>query len=84
MTEFWYFAGMNTESTSPVPAVVDVSGLSPEAVRAVELLVSQLRSMAARPTDEEFAQAMRELASGSPVPSLPADWSRADLYNDHD
>lgn len=79
------------------PPVVDVSGLSPDAVRAVETFVAHLRSAGEqlptadprfvsdpRPTDDEFDRSLRDLASGPSVPTLPADWSRADLYDDHD
>lgn len=76
------------------PPPVDVSGLSPDAVRAVEEFVSRLRATGGapaprfvsdpRPTDEEFDRLLKALASGPPVPTLPADWSRADLYDDHD
>jgi hypothetical protein len=70
------------------PTIIDVSGLPPDAVREVESLVTRLRSAvghpAPQPTDDEFERALRALASGPPVPTLPADWSRADLYDDHD
>jgi hypothetical protein len=70
------------------PAAVDVSGLPPDAVREVVSFVTRLRSAVGcptpQPTDDEFDRALRELASGSPVPTLPADWSRADLYDEHD
>jgi hypothetical protein len=35
-------------------------------------------------TPEEFDRWLEELASGPDAPALPADWSRADLYDDHD
>ena len=80
---------MATDLTDPRAAVVDVSGLPPDEVRAVERYVSALRLArrqppAGRPSDDEFDRALRELASGPVVPTLPADWSRADLYDDHD
>lgn len=82
---------MATDLTHPSPSAIDVTGLSPDAVRAVESFVAHLRSAGGRPTptlprptDEQFDQALNELASGPPVPTLPADWSRADLYDDHD
>lgn len=87
---------MATDRTYPQSSVIDVSGLSPDAVRAVESFVADLRSAGGqppavprfvsdpRPTDEEFDRHLKELASGPPVPSLPADFSRADLYDDHD
>lgn len=66
------------------PSAVDVSGLSMDAVRAVESLVAHLRAAGSQPTDEEFDRLLKELASGPAVPTLPADWSRADLTDDHD
>ncbi len=73
-------------ATDPRAPVVDVSGLPPAAVRAVESFVTGLRStgegpVVRRPTDEEFERALRELASGPAGSALPADWSRADLYD---
>jgi hypothetical protein len=35
-------------------------------------------------TDEEFERSLDELARGSTLPPLPADFSRADIYSDHD
>jgi hypothetical protein len=82
---------MAIDLTHPPPSAIDVTGLSPDAVRAVESFVAHLRSAGdqptptlRRPTDDQFDQALKELASGTPVPTLPADWSRADLYDDHD
>ena len=88
---------MAIELTQPPASAIDVSGLSPDDVRAVESFVTHLRSAGGkppttvpqfvsdpRPTDEEFDRLLKDLASGPPVPTLPADWSRADLYEDHD
>jgi hypothetical protein len=36
------------------------------------------------PTDEEFDRSLDELASDATLPPLPADFSRADIYTDHD
>jgi hypothetical protein len=33
---------------------------------------------------DEFERALDDLAAGPPLPSLPADFSRADIYTDHD
>jgi hypothetical protein len=87
---------MATDRTHP-PSVIDLSGLSPDAVRAVESFVADLRSSGGQPppavprfvsdprlSDEEFDRHLKELASGPPVPTLPPDFSRADLYDDHD
>jgi len=35
-------------------------------------------------TNEEFDRLLDELASGPPLPRLAADFSRADIYSDHD
>lgn len=35
-------------------------------------------------TDAEFFRLLAELASEPNLPGLPADFSRADLYSDHD
>lgn len=35
-------------------------------------------------TDEEFEQNLREIASGPVGKPLPMDFSRADIYDDHD
>ncbi len=35
-------------------------------------------------SDEEFNQLLDELSEGPPLPPLPADFSRADIYADHD
>jgi hypothetical protein len=37
-----------------------------------------------RPTLAEFERLLNELAAGPPLPVLPADFSRADIYDDHD
>ena len=37
-----------------------------------------------KPTGEEFGRLLGELAAGPPLPVLPADFSRADIYDDHD
>ena len=35
-------------------------------------------------SDEEFDRLLDALSEGPPLPHLPADFSRADLYADHD
>lgn len=35
-------------------------------------------------SDEDFERLLDELASGPALPHLPADFSRADVYRDHD
>ena len=37
-----------------------------------------------RLADDEFERLLDDLASGPELPPLPADFSRADLYADHD
>ena len=37
-----------------------------------------------RLTPAEFEQKLNELATGPRLPPLPADFSRADIYDDHD
>jgi hypothetical protein len=37
-----------------------------------------------RPSPAEFERLLNELAVGPPLPILPADFSRADIYDDHD
>jgi hypothetical protein len=37
-----------------------------------------------RPTPAEFERLLRDLAAGPLLPVLPADFSRADIYDDHD
>jgi hypothetical protein len=36
-----------------------------------------------RPTRAEFERLLGDLAAGPPLPVLPADFSRADIYDDH-
>jgi hypothetical protein len=35
-------------------------------------------------SDEEFERLLDELSDGPPLPHLPANFSRADIYADHD
>jgi predicted DNA-binding antitoxin AbrB/MazE fold protein len=35
-------------------------------------------------SDEDFVRLLNELASGPTLPHLPADFSRSDVYMDHD
>lgn len=37
-----------------------------------------------RPTGAEFERLLGELATGPSLPVLPTDFSRADIYDDHD
>lgn len=47
--------------------------------------VEQLRYISdPRPTEAEFERLLGDLAAGSPLPVLPADFTRADIDEDHD
>jgi hypothetical protein len=71
---------------------IDVTGLSDEAIRVVELLVLQLRrhpqptarqgGIGSFPSYEEWSQALREWAEGHTPLDTPADYSRESLYPD--
>ena len=71
---------------------IDVSGLSEESVRAVESLVSQLRSAEHPPKQagpfgsyasyEEWSKALREWAESHPKRDTLADDSREAIYGD--
>jgi hypothetical protein len=37
-----------------------------------------------KPSHEEFRRLLRELATGPRLPHLPPDFSREDIYDDHD
>jgi hypothetical protein len=37
-----------------------------------------------KPTRAEFERLLGDLSSGPPLPVLPADFSRADIYDEHD
>jgi hypothetical protein len=37
-----------------------------------------------RPSQGEFDRLLRELAAGPPLPVLPADFTRDNIYDDHD
>jgi len=75
-----------------MPQTVDVSGLQANSVKTVETLVELLRKadsldeskkkpLAPRKLDEFFDS----LSKGSRnLPELPVDFSRADIYSDHD
>jgi hypothetical protein len=69
---------------------IDVTGLSEETVRAVELLVSQLRGqppaqgrgIGAFPSYEAWSKALREWADSHPKRDTLADDSRETIYAD--
>jgi predicted nucleic acid-binding protein len=67
---------------------IDVTGLPKHAIRAVETLVNMLKQQQSTPaepkevSDAEIDQLFDEISVDAP--SLPPDFSRADIYNDHD
>ncbi|HQR42277.1 MAG TPA: hypothetical protein PLX97_06320 [Gemmatales bacterium] len=70
---------------------INTKGLAPADIRQLQSLATQLRTQAKRKrakqqaSDTQFEKAMDLLCKGLPkLPSLPADFSRADLYQDHD
>ncbi len=73
-----------------MPNTVDVSGLDTSSVKVVESLVALLRKkvvpvemkpLSAKKLDTLFDS----LSKGLPdIPELPADFSRQDIYSDHD
>lgn len=82
---------MGTEVTQTTRAI-DVTGLSEEAIRAVESLVSVLREVRGsnggsgqNPPDlVAFERGLDELSDGlPPLRTLPEDFSRADVYGEH-
>lgn len=84
----------------PLPRVVDLTGLPEPVVEQVHHIVREARRAGGEPppapptpvfavpppklTPEEWKRALDEMAAMSSGQSLPADWSRADLYEDHD
>jgi len=80
------------ETTTEQKRTIDVSGLSEEAVRAVEVLVSQLRGPQHSPTSrrgigsyrsfEEWSQALRQWVDSHPKRDTLADDSRDTIYAD--
>ncbi len=79
-------------TTPPAARSIDVTGLPDEAVRAVELLVAQLRGqqrppaerggMGSFPSYEEWSKALREWAESHPRRDTLADDSRETIYAD--
>jgi hypothetical protein len=65
----------------PMQHTVDVTGLSPEAVRAVEAFVAALRE-GQRPTPDldEWSMKLRSWAAGHRLLRAPADDSREGIY----
>jgi hypothetical protein len=75
---------------------VDLTGLPEPVVQQINAIVlearcDQMATIASpsfvsrpRPTPEESKRLLDQMASRSSNQSLPADFSRADLYDDHD
>lgn len=55
----------------------------PESRSPVDASALQLGGTVAL-SDDEFETLLDELAAGPTIPHLPADFSRADIYSDHD
>jgi hypothetical protein len=81
--------GTNAQGTA---RSINVTGLSDEAIRAVESLVILLRERRVENQESEqappdpiiFEQGLDELLDGLPtMNTLPDDSSRADIYGDH-
>lgn len=82
-----------------MPLTVDLTGLPEPVVRQVHSIVDRARQESPgsvpaalspryvsdpNPTLEEFRALLEQMASRSSGQSLPADFSRADIYDDHD
>jgi len=72
------------ESRSEQPRSVNVTGLSDEAIRAVESLVASLREQVngngTHRSPQEWCKALREWAESHKRLDNPADWSRDTIY----
>ena len=74
------------QSTPPTPGTLDLTGLPDEAVRAIESLVSLLKTrsglpaMAARPSPEEWTRSLLEWAASHPQRAGELDDSRESIY----
>lgn len=89
---------MATDLTpNPAPQIVDLTGLPESVVQEVKRLVQEARERQTSVTPgpntpgfrpplsaEELDRLIDELSSGPPGKVLPADFSRADIYDDHD
>ena len=76
---------MNT-TTQQTTQSIDVTGLPEEAIRAVQSLVSLLKTPRAPAgfafaSPEEWIRAIREWAESHPASDTTADWSRESIYD---
>ena len=81
-----------------MPLTLDLTGLPEPVVREVHSIVDRARQQSAQcpaapspryvsdpnPTLEEFRALLEQMAAMSSGQVLPADFSRADIYDDHD
>ena len=82
-----------------LPIIVDLTGLPEPTVRAVQRLVDAVRAdgdaftvtgagiwpvTCSRLSHEEFSKLLDEMAAMSSGQALPVNFSRADIYDDHD
>ena len=90
---------MDTDTPAPAAQTLDLTGLPDVVVAEVMRIVTNARVRLARglspfpdpmfisdpdPSPEEAIRMHREMAKLSSGQALPADWSRADIYDDHD
>jgi hypothetical protein len=73
------------ETAELLAAQAQAQGLSVDAYLKMLLGIPEQRNALADLSDEEFNTLMEEFASGTEgLPPLPTDFSRQDLYFDHD
>jgi hypothetical protein len=73
------------ETAELLAARAEAQGLSVDAYLKMLLGAPEQKTALAELSDEEFDSVMEELASGTEgIPPLPADFSRKDIYFDHD
>lgn len=87
---------MPTSFATPMPLTVDLTGLPDPVVHRVIAIVQEARDRQPdavptpsfisrpRPSAEDSKRLLDRMASRSSGQALPADFSRADLYDDHD
>jgi hypothetical protein len=91
---------MDTPFATPVPMTLDLTGLPAPVIEKVKNIVAEARVKQIgetgeslpvpqfvsrpRPSREESRRLLDEMAAMSSGQSLPLDFSRADIYDDHD